>query len=107
MNISKFVVGGKNISEKLSSKLFDAEKFTAYGYEVKIYRMKDSDLPSQVKITPADMYHPELTYLQGELIILFQGSYAVADIDKLKDCLEDVRKLNNELQKRQDKLPHS
>lgn len=80
--------------------MFDAEKFTAYGYEVKIYRMKDSDLPDQVKITPTDMYHPELTYLQGELIVSFQGSYAVTDIDKLKASLGDVRKLNNELKGR-------
>lgn len=80
--------------------MFDAEKFTAYGYEVKIYRMKDTDLPDQVKITPTDMYHPELTYLQGELIVSFQGSYAVTDIDKLKASLGDVRKLNNELKGR-------
>lgn len=62
--------------------------------------MKDSDLPDQVKITPTDMYHPELTYLQGELIVSFQGSYAVTDIDKLKASLGDVRKLNNELKGR-------
>lgn len=85
---------------KLSSQLFDIDKFEAYGYEVKVYHMKDAGLSDKFKITPLDLYHPELTFLQGELTILYQGSFFVPDIDKMHECLEDVKKLNIELKRR-------
>lgn len=83
----------------ISSKLFHTETFTAHGYEVKIYHMKDADLCDRVKITPLDLYHPELTSMDGDLTINFQGSFFVSDIDRIKECLDDVEKLNKELKK--------
>ena len=83
----------------ISSKLFDTESYVAHGYEVKIFRMKDNNYHDQIKITPLDMYHPELTSLDGNLIINFQGSFFVSDIERIKECLDDVKKLDAELKK--------
>lgn len=87
------------MSDNISSKLFETEVFELHGYEVKIFHMKDKDLPDRIKVTPLDMYHPDITSLDKELTINFQGSFFVSDIERIKECLDDVKKLDDELKK--------
>ncbi len=78
----------------ISEELFDKKTFNSYGYEVKIYYMKDDDLKDSISIEPLDPYHPDIIYQKGqEPIISLQGMINIDDIEKVKKGLDDAKKI--------------
>ncbi len=64
--------------------------YEGYGYEVRFYQTKESDLKDKISVKPLDPGRPEIIVMGKEFSLSFAGTYLLEEIPQINQYLIDA-----------------
>ncbi len=73
-------------------------KYEGYGYEIRLYQMKEADLKDTIAVKPLEIGRPEIFPMgDNDFGISFSGSYMMEEIPQIHQYLQEAETLIGEL----------